>query len=897
MRKALGTAGIAGALALGQAHPLAAQLALPSVVNPAAYKSRSGVYSLEVDPGQMCGEGGGAYRLLRRGEEVWAGERPFTLLEAAVGDDGTAAGYAYLGGVEGFAKQDSLHLVILDPRGAVRLDESTPRKMSNVVDGGPEPNVLGLVFDPDNDRVVFRVANVSEPEVWKAYRLSDGKALVPFKPVSMMGPTKLSLSVTDAKPVRGTPLTLIQCWRDDWQKEERGARFALVDLSGKPVWVLDLPKDYQAASGDRKKQERVWSLGSTSGILDVSRPREFEIRVVATSERVVHLVESDGKGGWSVRETGRRPHAQDMAAEPQEAMDAAFPRRQLRHLGAIGLGGPRESGRSVFRRLHDFDLDGRGRVGFAREDAPCELSLVVADTDGGAPREKKLGRLEQQGCSRSLVAWAGGSRWAVTAEFAKAEKGEAGWWVDAENGRLQPLKLPPGLSVRAIAGRPGGGIVVLGELEASNAFGHDTRTVLLWLGAQGQEERRFSEGANSSASRLLSPNDVTVTTTGETMVIDVIRHRVVVFDPKGSLVRAVDLDKAWGRPASYPSGIAPDADGGFICEDFGAAVPFVRMRSDGSVRSGLQPRYEDGRPTGRLFRVRAGPDGSVWGSDGEALLRLNEDGVVDRAIGAAADPDDLGEIAAVTVDAMDRIYAADRRTGAVHVYSPGGEPLHVCRPARGDVTEALKSPSLTVTTDGRIYLRPDDGLQDRGGFIECSPAGERVAGHAWRDRSRLWNPANGGFWALGWHEISLLDQRGETVRTIQRRPDRTWLDWVSGAVVASDGSIAVDAESHGRKTQGGGRTLNLYAADGTAIGSVPVPVEVSRHFAYDGRHIAVLHSGDVRILDTTGKALFRFRPQPDGKQAQDWPLVLAAQGRELWLLDAATKTLHRYEMP
>src|SRR5262249_18502091 len=188
---------------------------------------------------------------------------------------------------------------------------------------------------------------------------------------------------------------------------------------------------------------------------------------------------------------------------------------------------------------------------------------------------------------------------------------------------------------------------------------------LFWINTEGREERVCSEAANRSDSELLSPDDVTVTTAGEVLVVDVIRRKVVVFDANGSLRRKIDLEKAWGREPNYPSGIARDADGGFIVEDFGAAVPFVRMRPDGTVRGEIQPRYDDGRFTGRLFRVQAGPDGTLWGSDGEALLRLREDGVVEGAAGSPATADDLGEIAALALDSGDQIYAADRRTGAV----------------------------------------------------------------------------------------------------------------------------------------------------------------------------------------------------------------------------------------
>src|ERR1051325_11714252 len=101
MTRTLAMVGV-GALAsvfLLVARPSAAQLIPPPVVNPATYESRSGKYVLEVDPSQMYGKGGASYRLTRQGQDVWSGDRPFTLLAVGVSDDGVVAGYAYSGGL------------------------------------------------------------------------------------------------------------------------------------------------------------------------------------------------------------------------------------------------------------------------------------------------------------------------------------------------------------------------------------------------------------------------------------------------------------------------------------------------------------------------------------------------------------------------------------------------------------------------------------------------------------------------------------------------------------------------------------------------------------------------------------------------------------------------------
>lgn len=99
------------------------------VLNPATHTSPSGRYSLHVDPTAMNGAGPAQYRMTRDGQEVWAGERPFSLWDAGVTDDGIVAGYAYEGGVGSGGhhgtRYDSLAIYILDADGNT-LARDTP---------------------------------------------------------------------------------------------------------------------------------------------------------------------------------------------------------------------------------------------------------------------------------------------------------------------------------------------------------------------------------------------------------------------------------------------------------------------------------------------------------------------------------------------------------------------------------------------------------------------------------------------------------------------------------------------------------------------------------------------------------------------------------------------------
>jgi hypothetical protein len=130
-----------------------AQKLPPPALNPRRYASASGELTLLVDPSDRRGRGAAKYRLEKSGKDLWSGEKPYTLYEAVVANDGTAAGYAYTHGIEGFAKEGgrragngTFELVILDPTGRERLDESIERKDSRFLHADPTPEAAGLLI-------------------------------------------------------------------------------------------------------------------------------------------------------------------------------------------------------------------------------------------------------------------------------------------------------------------------------------------------------------------------------------------------------------------------------------------------------------------------------------------------------------------------------------------------------------------------------------------------------------------------------------------------------------------------------------------------------------------------------------------------------------------------------
>ena len=184
----------------------------------------------------------------------------------------------------------------------------------------------------------------------------------------------------------------------------------------------------------------------------------------------------------------------------------------------------------------------------------------------------------------------------------------------------------------------------------------------------------------------------------------------------------------------------------------------------------MQPRLKDGRRID-LRDAQVAPDGVLWVSDGHAIYRLLDSGLTGRVLGEAPNALTFDKAAAVTIDRKGLIYAADGRTGALHVFAPDGRWLRVCVPDSGDVKSQLYAPNLTVSDSGDAYL----GLDILGSrrFLHFAPDGKRVG----IDESKLdeiaekWfaQPGTSRRWVLGYQRVLLVDEKGAVVRTITRR--------------------------------------------------------------------------------------------------------------------------------
>ena len=187
------------------------------LAQPTNYVSPSGAYTLFVDPADRYGHGGAKYRLSKSGVEVWSGEKPYTLREVVVTDEGLAAGLAYRTGPKRDEPEDQprpmggpqnpplyMHIVILGQSGIEVLNDVKERHGAPYHHGPTLPEIAQFITDLQNDRIIARVR--VRGSKWWVYRLSTGASLVRVDPKELAPDLPHLKYVVEAQLLPDTPL-------------------------------------------------------------------------------------------------------------------------------------------------------------------------------------------------------------------------------------------------------------------------------------------------------------------------------------------------------------------------------------------------------------------------------------------------------------------------------------------------------------------------------------------------------------------------------------------------------------------------------------------------------------------------------------------------------------------
>src|SRR5205814_3503801 len=126
-------------------------------------------------------------------------------------------------------------------------------------------------------------------------------------------------------------------------------------------------------------------------------------------------------------------------------------------------------------------------------------------------------------------------------------------------------------------------------------------------------------------------------------------------------------------------------------------------------------------------------------------------------------------ISAVVVTRKGWIYAADERTGAVHIFNEKGELQHVCEPDVHDYKGEVSLPSMTIADSGDVFISHNEmTINARPDFLHYDALGKRIGIEkvAVDEVSQAWLSQAGSTnrWVLGYRRAYLVDAKANVLR-------------------------------------------------------------------------------------------------------------------------------------
>lgn len=883
------------------------------VLNPATYTSPSGRYEIFVDPSAMEGRGPATYSMKHDGIEIWADQRPYSLWDTRVTDQGAVVGYAYQGGVHvggnHGTQYSGLKMVVLAPDGReLLIDPASSHDADTDKDpwsGSDSPRVLGMIVDAALDRftVFIPLAGNDDPIVWWTYRISTGEKLGDVVPAHPQSKERGFQRIVLAELLPGTSLSIVQwyIYESANGKQTKSAALSLLDPHGREIWSLDLHGEYDLLGED---WDWYWDMVGAGLEQTAVGQRSFSFRSYSHSSRLSFVVEVDPKAdaGWRVVESARVEDHMPVIGRGLSQSDIDL--IELEPLGSIKLEDP-DSASSPIGGIHDFAIDPKGNLGFVRGNGNGTVRFILVEPTGEIVSDVVLDLPQDDKAALPLVAPVSHDRWVLLRTSYAEGVGTNAWWLDPMTGALDALESVDSNRVESIIPTGDGGFLVL----ASSYMVYPIQSSLVRYDRNGQavEHRqlpdRFAEQKIRAVAWLGSNGFALLTDQSRT---------IEYLDTDWTHLRSVKQTSMLMRDLQGSLGLVADPSGGLMMHEYGISPPVYRFDADGKIVATIYPRFPDGRKFRINSAIRIAPDGALWTTDRHSLLRLNSDGMVDQVVGHRPSDDSLDEIRALAIVHGGEIYAVNGRTAAVHVFSGDGTPLRVCRPLPTDFATDFGSGAITVDGDGNIYYRMDrytspsqmSGyfMLQKSGFLILSGECERIRfkyiGVDGISKGWMFKPGSSESWVLGYEQLYLLDSKYIIKKMIKKRPDGTWLQRVHNGAVGPDGSLAALAGVSGRGMLGP-IELCIYDANGGPIATMPLgSVSVFARVAFNGSTVVIADQRAIVLYNVDGRALRKFEPTvADGGRRRHWMPYISPDGTELWLSSGDSTTLHRYKLP
>ncbi len=856
-------------------------------LQPATYSSPSEEWILQVDPTERTGPCPADYVMTRSGQHVWSKRLPYTLTDARIDDQGYAAGCADDRVDSGPSPCGLLRIVALAPAGEILVQETWP------LEAGRVHYVRNLVSDPQHHAVFFRLLVERDDgtfEEWRRLDLRSGE-VHGFRPHERCGlDPERDPDVLDLCPIAGTDL-LAACWS---VKGDAGSSWAddmlltVVGPDGRPLASSKFPAEIVEHVG--RDDPPTILPGQCAGAFGVWLRRSG----VRADFSWTH---APGTTECLLQELSREPYA----APPDPALeDPDAETIELSLLERVELQAGREPALGPICSLKAFGFAGPGRLQAVRLDERqgWVFACLILDEEGNVLLERRLAPLGGDSNTRRNWWPLGKGRWLVAPDRYDEAWSLDAFLIDSSTGESTPNQCAGLNKVVAVSASQDGGYVALGAVFGSGKAiaRYDASGARLWLTSL--------EGVPDDPTNLDSADDVAVSRSGVVAVVDPWKDALGLFGSDGKFIARLKLNELWDHDPIYVAHIEPDGEAGFLVfEDPGTPVVH-RIGLDGRIRSSFVPRHPDGSRDRWLAEyLQCAADGSLWTSDRNALLRLDQQGLADRVLGRARIAEALQDPGESIVDPLGRIAIQDEDTRAVHVFDQQGAQLFVAKPLPGDFEGSFSERDVLGSFDGRLLVRSE---AFGGAWLGFDEQGQRLGPIDLGGSSRFecdavaFAPEPGHYWVHGapQRDVAVLrdTEKRELART-ERRSDRRWFEELRRLSTDASGQLAVLEDL---PYSGGGSAVSWFDPRGRPLGQRTICRSVQGNVMASSEGwiaVASYNAPTVWLCRKADAHLMRWIP-PDAA-LENWArhLGFSPDGRELWLVQASARALWRFALP
>jgi hypothetical protein len=271
--------------------------------------------------------------------------------------------------------------------------------------------------------------------------------------------------------------------------------------------------------------------------------------------------------------------------------------------------------------------------------------------------------------------------------------------------------------------------------------------------------------------------------------------------------------------------------------------------------------------------------------------------LVDLVIGDQPKQSILSDPSHVQVGPNGRIYIADQRTHAVHVFAPNGAKLGQCNPSPEDLTPISEVAHITASDDGSVLVAYSavtsnallfDSSFQRVGW--CGPE------HDIGPRTYHFLPTGDQTWVITYQDIYLMQNQKTVLRLINRDAEGYWLAPHIDATVAPNGNLGVITPP----IHGSSMKVSLFSATGEPVETWPViGQKVDHHWfpiLYDGTRVFLRHKNTLWVYASNGAELGRII-LPKASASESWAgPFLSTDGKTLQFVDPKALTVHHYRV-